>query len=260
MASSPAQSVSRKRLRPVARPRQLDLPARTHGGARKGSGRKRTTGRARVPHRKRPELDRNHPLHVTIRIVAGVPRLRARDSMRTIVQVLRSARGRFGVHVVQFALMEDHLHLLVESEGTRSLGRGMRGLGTRLAIHLNRVLGRKGKLLEDRYHARPLTSPLEVRRGLAYVLNNYRKHAAAHGRWIAAHWVDPYSSARCFDGWRIPPVEAVRRSFDLGTSRPRTWLLCAGWRRHGLLDTAEVPGRVARRRRQPDAANEREAA
>jgi hypothetical protein len=30
-------------------------------------------------------------------------------------------------------------------------------------------------------------------------------------------------------------------------ARPRTWLLRAGWQRHGLIDPAEVP-KVGRRR------------
>jgi hypothetical protein len=25
-------------------------------------------------------------------------------------------------------------------------------------------------------------------------------------------------------------------------AKPRTWLLAVGWRRHGLIDPAEVPG------------------
>jgi putative transposase len=168
--------------------------------------------------------------------------------MRSIVRVLRAARGRFGMHVVQFAVMGDHLHLLIESEGATGLTRGMRGLGTRLAIHLNRVLGRKGKLLDDRYHARALTNPLAARRGLAYVLNNFRKHSATAGKRIDARWVDPCSSGRSFDGWRSPASNVLPMTIDFGTSRPRTWLLRAGWRRHGLIEVDEVPGGAALRR------------
>jgi REP element-mobilizing transposase RayT len=196
-----------------------------------------------VVHRTRPTIDRNHPVHVTLRIRSGVPRLRTRAPMRTILRVLRSARGRFDLRVVQFAVLGDHLHLIVEAEGRASLTRGMRGLGTRLAIHLNRVFGRKGALLDDRYHARALTNPLATRRGLCYVLQNFRKHEAACGRTIAARWVDPCSSGASFDGWRDCGVTR-NTGLELVTLPPRTWLLSTGWRRHGAIDTSENPGGV----------------
>ncbi len=172
-----------------------------------------------------------------------VPSLRTRRATRTIVSVFRAARGRFGLRVTQFAVLDDHVHLLVEAEGERGLTQGMRGLGTRLAIHLNRLLARKGRLLDDRYHARALRTPLEVRRGLSYVLHNYRKHAAASGRRIDVRWLDPHSSAIAFDAWSVPSL-SPRRSLDAcGLLPPRTWLLALGWRLHGwTLDPAEGPG------------------
>jgi hypothetical protein len=165
--------------------------------------------------------------------------------MRTILRVFRAARGRFELRVIQFAVLGDHLHLLVEAEGRESLTRGMRGLGTRLAIRLNRTFARHGSLLDDRYHARALRSPLEVRRGLCYVLQNFRKHAAQRGQKVAARWVDPCSSGGTFDGWRDLDPRRIVFVHDLGTLPPRTWLLAIGWRRHGRIGTDELPGATA---------------
>jgi REP element-mobilizing transposase RayT len=243
LAIDPSSAPMKRSKQPSRRakaPRQLPLVIRSHGGVRRGAGRKRKAPRPRVVHRTRPKIDRNHPVHVTIRIREGVPRLRTRAPMRTIIRVLRAARGRFDLRVIQFAVLDDHLHLLVEAEGRDSLTRGMRGLGTRLAIHLNRAFARRGRLFDDRYHARALATPLEVRRGLCYVLQNFRKHAAQVGRTIAAQWIDPCSSGVTFDGWR----DAHVRRIDLGTLPPRTWLLAIGWRRHGRIGVDEVPGGV----------------
>jgi hypothetical protein len=76
---------------------------------------------------------------------------------------------------------------LVEAESERSLSRGMNGLGVRVAKGLNRVLGRSGKVLEDRYHGHILRTPMEVRRARNYLLQNARRH-------IGLRAVDPYSS------------------------------------------------------------------
>jgi len=133
----------------------------------------------------------------------------------------------------------------VEAHGKDALARGMKSIGARLARALNRVAGRSGPVLDSRYHHRSLRSPREVRRALAYVLLNARRHLAKrrHVARSAAVPLDPASSARWFDGWRL---QVASRFPDEGTSRevarPRTWLLRVGWRRHGLVDPAETPG------------------
>src|SRR5262245_42031247 len=123
----------------------------------------------------------------------------------------------------------------------------MKSIAARLAKAANRVFARSGAVLDGRYHHRLLRTPREVRRALAYVLLNARRHLAK--RWTVsrtANPVDPASSARWFDGWRSRPanrIQEARGSPDV--ARPRTWLLRIGWRRHGLLDPSEVPGLAA---------------
>ena len=109
---------------------------------------------------------------------------------------------------------------------------------------MNRVAERTGPVFRDRYHARILKTPREVRHGLAYVLSNARRHGLVRGR-TSATWVDPYSSAAVFDGWR---TKVTGPAFDLPVSKARTWLLAVGWRRSGLLDPAIAPARGVRSR------------
>ena len=106
---------------------------------------------------------------------------------------------------------------------------------------------RKGRVFSDRYHARIITSPLQARRELAYVLNNWRKHGEDRAGRARTWQVDPFSTAAGFMGWReradapfawrLPPAyEAIP------VHAPRGWLLRTGWRRAGLISTHEVPG------------------
>jgi hypothetical protein len=84
----------------------------------------------------------------------------------------------------------------------------------------------------DRYHARILRTPREVRNALVYVLNNWRKHIRS------AQGLDPCSSARWFEGWRTVAAPAdVPRPIV----KARTWLARIGWLRHGLIDVDERP-------------------
>ena len=152
-----------------------------------------------------------------------------------------SERGAF--RVAHYSLQGDHAHLIVEAHGKQALANGMKSIGARLARAVNRVAGRSGAVLDGRYHHRSLRSPREVRRALAYVLLNARRHLAKRRHAPrAATSLDPASSARWFDGWRRKaaapsPVTRERRE----VARPRTWLLRLGWRRHGLIDPSELP-------------------
>jgi len=58
------------------------------------------------------------------------------------------------------------VHLVVEADDKRALWRGTTGLEVRVARRLNALLGKKGRFWRDRYHARALATPREVRNGL----------------------------------------------------------------------------------------------
>jgi hypothetical protein len=66
-----------------------------------------------------------------------------------------------------------------------------------------------------------------------FVLANAKKHAPS--RTVA---LDPCSSAPEFTGFREPIPRAPPNP---STSNARTWLLAAGWKRHGLISVHETP-------------------
>ena len=123
--------------------------------------------------------------------------------------------------------------MLLEADSPTGFDRGVRGLAVRMAKAVNRRLGRHGRVWADRYHARLLRTPREVRNALIYVLNNFRKHV---GR---VRGMDRCSSAPWFDGWKIPPGTIVRSPLP----RARTWLASMGWKRRGLIEVGEAPAR-----------------
>lgn len=187
-------------------------------------------------------MRREYPVQVTLRICEGLPSLRARPAWAVVVKVMRAMRARAGFRIVQFSVLSNHLHAIVEADDAATFSSAMRSLTIRLARALNRLWQRHGKVLEHRFHARALRSPSEVARSLAHVLLNARKHAAQRGRQLPPDWVDPRSTGVRFDGWARPPRATSDR--DFGVSAPQTWLLRHGWRRCGLLALDAVPGGV----------------
>ena len=209
------------------RRKQTTLDFRNWGGARKNAGRKRVGPRARVGHKTRAEHELRHPVHVTTRLRAGLPSLR-RKTTRTVLEVAFS-RGadRFGFRLVHYSIQSNHLHLIAEAADRRALARGMQGLLVRVARALNKHWGRRGSVFADRYHARELRSPREVRAALVYVLHNARHHS------VQIVGIDPFSSGPWFDGWTRPIASVACASPCV---RPRSWLLRHGWMRRGRIE------------------------
>jgi putative transposase len=113
------------------------------------------------------------------------------------------------VRIVQFAVEGNHVHLVVEAATTEALSRAMQGFSIRVAKGLNAMMRRRGRVVGDRYHARPLRTPTEVRRAVAYVRGNHRKHMAQLGERLPPDYVDAYASGGA--------------AIDL--PRPRSWLM-----------------------------------
>jgi len=222
----------------------LNAPLRW-GGARKGAGRK-PGPRPRVWHRARAEFAKSCPCLVTVRVRAGIPSLRTLRMVREIESSLRETLNQIDFRVTHYSIQRDHVHLMVEAEDTATLSRGMKSVAARLARAVNRVFARRGPVLDGRYHHRALGTPPEVRFALAYVLLNSRKHAGARGPGPPGSeaTIDPGSSGRWFEGWAEPLEPASERP---AVAPARTWLLRAGWRRHGLIRSDETPGRSRER-------------
>ncbi|MBW2289343.1 MAG: transposase [Deltaproteobacteria bacterium] len=209
------------------------------GGPRVGAGRK-LSGRICDRKKRRERFHGNKPVHVTLRFREGLPRLRNRRLVTELRRSFREACERPDFRLVHYSVQHNHVHLLVEAEDQAALGRGMKSIGARVSRAIQRVFGVTGRVLAQRYHAHVLRTPREVRRALRYVLLNARKHWHERRGPVPPARLDDASSSRWFDGFTrdLPGARAGPRE----VARPRTWLLARGWRRHGLIDPAAIPG------------------
>ena len=149
------------------------------GGARKGAGRPRTT--QQKAHLKRPDLNGQHPLHVTWKLRQGLPSLRRRDVFSALRAAVKTARKN-GLKIVHFAILSNHLHLLIEASDRPSLSRALQSLGISLAKRINALTGGKGAIFRDRYHLEVLRTPTQVRNAIHYVMTNEPLHELRHER------------------------------------------------------------------------------
>jgi REP element-mobilizing transposase RayT len=222
--------------------RQREFEFKTHGGKRAGAGRKPKGEKAGVAHRVRGFVV-GKPVHVTLKVVSGVPRLRRKQVWQAVLWAMAMAAGRPDFRICHVSVQGNHIHLIVEAESAGALARGMQGFQISCAKQINARLGRKGRVFADRFHAEVLTSPTQARNALRYVLNNWRRHGEDRG---VRGRVDPYSSGPQFAGWSDDDATVVRleRGVELvPTSHPTTWLLTRGWKRGGgRISPWERPG------------------
>ncbi len=222
-------------------PQQGVLPFRQHGGRRPGAGRKPKGEKAGIGHRPRPALASRFPAHVTMKMLQRLPRLRSRAEYRVLLACFANGCDRYGFRLTHYAVLNDHLHLLVEAGNRGSLARGVKGLAIRIAKALNKLWQRRGTVFADRYHDRILKTPREVRNALRYVLGNGKKHAA-EGREVAVpQAIDTFTSAPWFDGFRETIVVRGIAAMPRPVTAAHTWMLTIGWRRHGLLSVHDLP-------------------
>ena len=225
---------------------QLGLPAAKagRGGARTNAGRKKGRGGHDSPHRERERITRHVPVHVVLRTVKAVGRLRRGVIYQALRRAFSKVLDRGGMRVVHVSIQHNHVHLLVEAASTAELAAGMQALGIMAARAINRVQARTGKVFAYRYHATPIRSPRQARNTLAYVLNNWRRHHEDEPvGGDRPPRIDPFSTARDFTGWREGAPLAPPELEPLPHSAAESWLLTVGWASHGAVSVYEVPAR-----------------
>src|SRR5687768_1590078 len=137
----------------------LDFTPRSWGGKRAGAGRpKSKTPRHDPPHRSRAEHNARDPLHVVLRTVRAVPRLRCDEVYAAAVKTLTKIAERTDFRIVHLSLQHNHVHLIVEADDNAALESGMRAFAISLARRINRALKRTGQVFAYRYHTTALRS------------------------------------------------------------------------------------------------------
>lgn len=217
------------------------------GGRRANAGRRAAGHKAGVSHAPRAGQSPRLPLHVTIRLVGGLRRLRRRKGYVIARRALALANRHPGVRICHVSIQNNHLHFVIEADDRAALTRAMRSFGISFAKNLNGDLGRSGRVLADRYHVVVLRTPTQTRAALEYVLGNWRRHGQDRGG--PRRRTDRFSSGPFFAGWTVPAPDIMwwrdlpwPDDGPLPIRFPQSWLLTTGWKRGGALSPWHQPG------------------
>lgn len=181
-----------------------------------------------------------HPLHVTIRLRDGLPNMRTRRGAQIIKNAIVGAQN-CGVRILHFALLSNHIHLIIEPRGAEIFFNAMKSLTSRLGIHIRRWAATRVTkkldalgfgLFRGRYDVQVIKTPQQMKHALKYVLLNPAKH------FKKAPYLDMFTSGVVFTNWKkligyeLPATSKFKllenklRDF---LASPTLWLSDVGW-------------------------------
>jgi hypothetical protein len=167
--------------------------------------------------------------HVWARAIDGRDLFADADDRRDVVRRLSAVLPDGGAQCFGWALMSNHVHLVVKT-GRQRLGTLMQRVFTGYAMRFNGRAGRCGYLLQGRFGSRPLGDETDLLVVIRYVLRNPLEAGLVRG--LAELERYPWGGLGALVGRRPAlPFESVAATLALfapdatgARSRLRTWL------------------------------------
>ncbi len=89
-----------------------------------------------------------------------------------LVEVILRARRKFGFELLNYCIMSNHIHLMIQPKSGTSLSRIMQWILSVFAMGFNRRFGYVGHVWYDRFHSSVLSSFVQSLRTFLYIADN----------------------------------------------------------------------------------------
>lgn len=141
----------------------------------------------------------------------------ARDRRRWIAWLFE-ARKRFGLHIFNYMVTSNHIHLLArDNGGDRAIPKSLQLIAGRTAQEFNQRKNRRGAFWEDRYHATAVETDQHLHQCLVYIdLNMVRAGVVNHpSEWAFCGYHEIQKPRKRY---RIIDIEGLRELLGFNTS------------------------------------------
>ena len=157
------------------------------------------------------------------------------DDRRAYLEFLRERCEAYGVGVLGYCLMANHVHVIAAPNNDDALAKAIGRTHFAYTQYVNRLHGRSGHLWQNRFYSCPLDEA-HLWAAMAYVERN-----PVRARLVRAPWRYPWSSAAAHVGGRADPTGLLELGMWSREWTPERW-------RTALRQSADV-GFVGRLRR-----------
>lgn len=110
--------------------------------------------------------------HITARANHKEKYLRSRLAKDLFVETLANMRKNNDCRVIDFVVMENHIHLIIEPRGESTLGNSMKWLFGVYTMRYNRAFKAWGTVWGSRFFSRPINGIGDMAATIAYIDNN----------------------------------------------------------------------------------------
>lgn len=172
--------------------------------------------------------------HIMARSISEVRLFRSNDDKNKFLSYLKKYKDMFSFYVYSFCLMDNHVHLLIDSNGA-DVSKFMHNINQCYAQYYNRKYNRTGHVFGDRFKSKIADTDLSVMLISAYIHNNpkdikgFKQHVENYkysslgiylGKWQDAfNIIDKNFILQYFNP---DPVLAIVRYFEFVKSRTET--------------------------------------
>lgn len=112
------------------------------------------------------------PLLITTNTEGRKPIFRSEAAIQMFLCVIGEVRRDAGLEIFAWVVMPDHVHLVLRASPPLTMGHSMQLIKGRFANRYNEFHSRQGRVWQDRYHTRVLTSERAVAAAIEYVHHN----------------------------------------------------------------------------------------
>jgi len=131
------------------------------------------------------------PSLITTNVAARIPLFQSTAAAQLLLQVIGEVGQETRFKLFAFAIMPEHLHLVLALPEGQSMGRAMQLIKGRFSARYHRLVGGSGQVWQGRYHERVLRNERELMAAIEYVHNNPVKAGLASQveafSWSSAH-------------------------------------------------------------------------
>jgi REP element-mobilizing transposase RayT len=117
--------------------------------------------------------------------------LKPKEVKEFLIRLWAKNHSRYNIKIFEFNIMDNHAHLILQTNNSEDLGNFMRTVNSQLARYINYVHQRDSQALRERYKSPIISTPSYLVGCMAYVwLNRYKvnKHRPEYDIYCSASW------------------------------------------------------------------------
>lgn len=94
------------------------------------------------------------------------------QDIKYYIKNMYELKNKYSINIIAYCIMNNHAHILLNSEKTANLSKYMHDLNTKYACYYNKKYQRIGYVFRDRYKAEGIYSESQLYNCIKYIYNN----------------------------------------------------------------------------------------